>query len=158
MELKGAVAVVTGGASGIGRALCQRFYAEGARGIVVADVNEQGAAVVAAEVKGKSVRCDVGDERQIIELVRRAEADFGGIDLFCSNAGMATKGGPEAPNEDWQRNWQVNLMSHGYAARAVRTGMVKCGCGYLLQMASNDGPLTEMGSAIYAVTKHGAVA
>src|SRR5580704_5463425 len=158
MELKGSVAVVTGGASGIGRALCQRFAAEGARGIVVSDMNEKGAQAVATEVKGLAVSCDVGSEAQIIELVRRAEETFGSIDLFCSNAGLATRGGEEAPDADWQRNWDVHLMSHVYAARAVLPGMLKRGRGYLLNTASAAGLLTEMGSAPYSVTKHGAVA
>ncbi|HET6326427.1 MAG TPA: SDR family oxidoreductase [Planctomycetaceae bacterium] len=158
MELKGSVAVVTGGASGIGRALCQRFAAEGARGIVVSDMNEKGAQAVADEVKGVAVSCDVGVEAQIIELVRRAEEAFGSIDLFCSNAGLATRGGEEAPDADWQRNWDVHVMSHVYAARAVLPGMLKRGHGYLLNTASAAGLLTEMGSAPYSVTKHAAVA
>jgi NAD(P)-dependent dehydrogenase (short-subunit alcohol dehydrogenase family) len=158
MELKGSVAVVTGGASGIGRALCQRFAAEGARGIVVSDMNEKGAQAVAAEVNGVAVGCDVGVEAEIIELVRRAEEAFGSIDLFCSNAGLATRGGEEASDADWQRNWNVHLMSHVYAARAVLPGMLKRGHGYLLNTASAAGLLTEMGSAPYSVTKHAAVA
>jgi len=158
MELKGSVAVVTGGASGIGRALCQRLAAEGARGIVVSDMNEKGAQAVATEVKGLSVGCDVGSEAQIIDLVRRAEEAFGSIDLFCSNAGLATRGGEEAPDADWQRNWDVHVMSHVYAARAVLPGMLKRGQGYLLNTASAAGLLTEMGSAPYSVTKHAAVA
>jgi NAD(P)-dependent dehydrogenase (short-subunit alcohol dehydrogenase family) len=158
MELKGSVAVVTGGASGIGRALCQRFAAEGARGIVVSDMNDKGAQAVATEVKGLAVSCDVGVEAQIIELVRRAEEAFGSIDLFCSNAGLATRGGEEASDADWLRNWDVHLMSHVYAARAVLPGMLKRGRGYLLNTASAAGLLTEMGSAPYSVTKHAAVA
>jgi NAD(P)-dependent dehydrogenase (short-subunit alcohol dehydrogenase family) len=158
MELKGSVTVVTGGASGIGRALCQRFAAEGARGIVVADMNEEGARAVAAEVKGIAVGCDVGLEEQIVNLVRRAEEAFGPIDLFCSNAGLATKGGAEASDPDWKRNWDVHVMSHVYAARAVLPGMLKRGRGYLLNTASAAGLLTEMGSAPYSVTKHAAVA
>src|SRR6202035_2287869 len=106
-----------------------------------------GAVAVAAEVKGVAVRCDVGDERQVAELVRRAEEAFGRIDLFCSHAGIATKGGAEASDDDWQRNWQVNLMSHVYAARAVLPGMLKRGRGYLLNTASAAGFLTEQGSA-----------
>jgi NAD(P)-dependent dehydrogenase (short-subunit alcohol dehydrogenase family) len=158
MELKGSVVVVTGGASGIGRALCQRFAAEGARGIVVSDMNEKGAQAVAAEVNGLAVGCDVGVEAQVIELVRRTEEAFGSIDLFCSNAGLATRGGEEASDADWQRNWDVHLMSHVYAARAVLPGMLKRGHGYLLNTASAAGLLTEMGSAPYSVTKHAAVA
>jgi NAD(P)-dependent dehydrogenase (short-subunit alcohol dehydrogenase family) len=158
MELKGSVIVVTGGASGIGRALCRRFAAEGARGVVVADMNEQGAQAVAAEVKGIGVACDVGDEQQLVDLVRRAEESYGPIDLFCSNAGLATRGGEEAPDADWQLNWDVHLMSHVYAARAVLPGMIERGRGYLLNTASAAGLLTEMGSAPYSVTKHAAVA
>jgi NAD(P)-dependent dehydrogenase (short-subunit alcohol dehydrogenase family) len=158
MELKGCVAVVTGGASGIGRALCRRLAAEGARGIVVADMNEQGAQAVAAEVKGIAVGCDVAVEKQIVNLVQRAEQAFGQIDLFCSNAGLATKGGAEAPDADWQRQWNVHVMAHIYAARAVLPDMIKRGRGYLLNTASAAGLLTEMGSAPYSVTKHAAVA
>jgi NAD(P)-dependent dehydrogenase (short-subunit alcohol dehydrogenase family) len=158
MELKGCVAVVTGGASGIGRALCRRFAAEGARGVVVSDLNEQGAQTVAAEIKGIAVACDVGVEQQIVNLVQRAEQAFGQIDLFCSNAGLATKGGAEAPDKDWQRNWDVHVMSHVHAARAVLPAMLKRGSGYLLNTASAAGLLTEMGSAPYSVTKHAAVA
>ena len=128
------------------------------QGIVVSDINEAGAAAVAEEVKGLAVRCDVGDERQVAELVRQGEEAFDRIDLFCSNAGIATKGGSEASDADWQRNWQVNLMSHVYAARAVLPGMLKRGRGYLLNTASAAGLLTEMGSAPYSVTKHAAVA
>jgi NAD(P)-dependent dehydrogenase (short-subunit alcohol dehydrogenase family) len=158
MELKDCVAVVTGGASGIGRALCRRFAAEGAKAIVVADLDENRAAAVAKEVNGLAVRCDVAEERQIVELVRRAEDAYGAIDLFCSNAGIATKGGVEASDADWQRNWQIHLMAHVYAARAVVPGMLERGRGYLLQTASAAGLLTEMGSAPYSVTKHAAVA
>src|SRR5580704_18628734 len=158
MELKGSITVVTGGASGIGRALCQRFAAEGARGILVADMNEEGARAVAAEVKGIAVGCDVGVEEQIVKLVHRAEEAFGPIDLFCSNAGLATKGGAESSDADWKRNWDVHVMSHVYAARAVLPAMLKRGRGYLLNTASAAGLLTEMGSAPYSVTKHGAVA
>src|SRR5690349_7359351 len=114
MELQGTVALVTGGASGIGRALCRRIHSEGARGIVVADLDEQGAQAVAEEIGGLAIRCDVADERQVIEMVARAEREFGGIDLLCSNAGLASKGGIEAPNSDWERHWQVHVMSHVY--------------------------------------------
>ncbi len=158
MEIKGGVAVVTGGGSGIGRALCRRFAAEGARGVVVADIDHERARAVAEEIHGLAVGCDVGNEREIIDLVRQAKERFGEIDLFCSNAGLATKGGVEAPDSDWQFNWQVHLMAHVYAARAVLPGMLARGRGYLLHTASAAGLLTEMGSAPYSVTKHAAVA
>ena len=156
-EAAGKVAVVTGGASGIGRALCRRFAAEGARGVVVADVDAAGAAQVAREIGGLAVRTDVSREADIVRLVERAMAAFGAIDLFCSNAGIAMEGGVETSDADWQRIWGINFMAHVYAARAVLPGMLARGRGYLLQTASAAGLLTQIGSAPYAVTKHAAV-
>ncbi len=158
MELAGRHAVVTGGASGIGRALARRFAKEGARGVVVADLDEAGAKSVADEIGGLGVGLDVSDEVQLQELVASAEARFGPVDLFCSNAGIGIHGGVEVPDEDWSRIWEINLMSHIYAARAVLPGMIERGEGYLLNTASAAGLLTQIGSAPYAVTKHAAVA
>jgi NAD(P)-dependent dehydrogenase (short-subunit alcohol dehydrogenase family) len=157
MQLQGKVAVVTGGGSGIGRALCQRFAAEGARGVVVADLYEETARDTAAEFGGMAVAVDVGIEEQLVRLVERATAEFGVIDLFCSNAGICPQGGPEFTDAGWQRAWQVNVMSHIYAARAVLPGMIARRSGYLLQTASAAGLLTQLGSAPYSVTKHAAV-
>ena len=158
MKIAGKHAVVTGGASGIGRALARRFAAEGARAVTVADLDADGTAAVADEIGGVGVATDVSDEAQIRELVRRAEERGGPIDLFCSNAGIGTPGGVEATNEAWQRIWDINLMAHVYAARAVLPGMIERGEGYLLSTASAAGLLTQIGSAPYAVTKHAAVA
>jgi NAD(P)-dependent dehydrogenase (short-subunit alcohol dehydrogenase family) len=158
MQLKDKVAVVTGGANGIGRALCRRFAAEGARGVVVADLDADGAKQVAAEVGGLAVTVDVSDEADIQRLVEQSSKKFGAIDLFCSNAGIATGGGVEASNSEWQQIWDINLMAHVYAARAVLPAMIARGEGYLLQTASAAGLLTSIGSAPYAVTKHAAVA
>jgi NAD(P)-dependent dehydrogenase (short-subunit alcohol dehydrogenase family) len=158
MQLKDQHAIVTGGAHGIGRALCERFAAEGARGVVVADLDLEAAREVAARVNGLAVQVDVSSERDIQRLVAAASERFGPIDLFCSNAGIATGGGPDAPDRDWQRIWEVNLMAHVYAARAVLPAMVERGHGYLLQTSSAAGLLTSIGSAPYAVTKHAAVA
>lgn len=157
MKLTGKVAVVTGGASGIGRALCRRFAAEGARGVVVADLNGAGAEQVAQEIGGLAVRTDVSHEADIIDLVARTTAAYGAPDLFCSNAGIAMEGGVETPDSEWQRIWNINFMSHVYAARAVLPGMLARGEGYLLQTASAAGLMTQVGSAPYAVTKHAAV-
>jgi NAD(P)-dependent dehydrogenase (short-subunit alcohol dehydrogenase family) len=156
MELRDKVVVVTGGASGIGAALCRRFASEGAQGIVVADIDEEAAIHVAEEVGGLPITVDVGIEEEIITLVERATSQYGTIDLFCSNAGVYTSGGLEAPDKNWQRDWQVNVMSHVYAARAVLPGMLKQGDGYLLQTTSAAGLLTHVGSAPYSVTKHAA--
>jgi NAD(P)-dependent dehydrogenase (short-subunit alcohol dehydrogenase family) len=158
MQLKDKVAVVTGGANGIGRALCRRFAAEGARGVVVADRDAAGAKRVAEEIDGLAVTVDVSAEADIHRLVDQSTKKFGAIDLFCSNAGIATGGGVEAPNSEWQEIWDINLMAHVYAARAVLPAMIARGEGYLLQTASAAGLLTSIGSAPYAVTKHAAVA
>src|SRR4051812_29702922 len=158
MDLKDNVAVVTGGAGGIGRALCRRFAAAGARGVVVADVDEAGARRVAEEIGGLAVATDVGVEADLVRLVDRATEGFGPIDLFCSNAGIAVSGGVEVPDAEWRRIWDVNVMAHVHAARAVLPGMLARGRGYLLQTASAAGLLTQIGSAPYAVTKHAAVA
>jgi NAD(P)-dependent dehydrogenase (short-subunit alcohol dehydrogenase family) len=157
MEVKGKVVIVTGGALGIGRALCRRFASEGARAIVVADVNEAGAKAVAEEIKGKSVLCDVSKESDIIRLIRFTEETFGGVDLFCSNAGIAVMGGVEVANDDWQRIWEINVLAHVYAARAVFPGMIKRGGGFFMITASAAGLLSQIGSAPYSVTKHAAV-
>ena len=158
MDLKDKHVVVTGGASGIGRALCQRFAAEGAKGVVAADLDADGADKVASEVGGLGLAVDVGDEAQIVSLIEAAEEKYGPIDLFCSNAGIGIMGGVDASNEGWQKIWDVNVMAHVYAARALVPRMIERGGGYLLNTASAAGLLTQIGSAPYSVTKHGAVA
>ena len=158
MEVKDKVAIVTGGANGIGRALCRRLAAGGARGVVVADKDERAAMQVAEEIGGLAVAVDVSVEADSVRLVEQATARFGPVDLFCSNAGIGLNGGPEVSNADWERIWQINVMAHVYAARAVLPGMLKRGEGYLLNTASAAGLLTQIGSAPYSVTKHAAVA
>ena len=158
MQLKNKVAVVTGGANGIGRGLCERFAAEGARGVVVADRDAERAAEVAEKIGGLAVQVDVRREADIQNLVQQATEKVGPIDLVCSNAGIATGGDVDASDEAWQEIWEINLMAHVYAARAVLPEMLKRGDGYLLQTASAAGLLTSIGSAPYAVTKHAAVA
>ncbi|HEY9231483.1 MAG TPA: SDR family oxidoreductase, partial [Blastocatellia bacterium] len=157
MELKDKIAVVTGGATGIGRALCRRFAREGAR-VIVADLDEPGATEVAESIEGLAVKTDVSREADVIQLVARATEQFGRVDLFCSNAGIALDGGPEASDDGWERIWKINVMAHIYAARAVLPQMLERGDGYLLQTASAAGLLTQVGSAPYSVTKHAAVA
>jgi NAD(P)-dependent dehydrogenase (short-subunit alcohol dehydrogenase family) len=158
MELRDRVVVVTGGGNGIGAALCRRFASEGAGSVVVADLDAKAAAAVAAEIGGNSVPLDVSDGDAIAEVVAWTEATFGPIDLFCSNAGLGGMGGIEVPVETWQRTWDVNVMAHVHAARAVLPGMLARGEGYLLQTASAAGLLTNLGAAPYSVTKHAAVA
>jgi len=158
MHLQNKAIVVTGGASGIGAALCREFASHSPRGIIVADIDEAGAERVANDIDGVAIGVDVANEEAIQHLVREATRHIGPIDLFCSNAGVGCEGGLEATNGDWQRLWEINLMSHVYAARAVLPSMLERKQGYLLQTASAAGLLTQLGSAPYAVTKHAAVA
>ncbi len=157
MQLKDKTIVVTGAASGIGRAMARRFKAEGARLVVCSDLNGDGARAVAAEVGGIAFETNVGREADIQHLIETVEADHGGIDLFCSNAGIGIGGGAEASNEGWQRIWDINVMAHVWAARHVVPRMIARGGGYLLNTSSAAGLLSQIGSAPYAVTKHAAV-
>jgi len=158
MKLKDKVAVVTGGANGIGRAMCERFAAEGARGVVVADLDIARAESLAKEIGGFAIQTNVAVEADIANLVNQTNAAYGQIDLFCSNAGIGTPGGADEPNEIWQHIWEVNVMAHIYAARHVIPGMLARGKGYILATASAAGLLAQIGSAPYSVTKHAAVA
>ena len=151
--------VVTGAASGIGRALARRFAAEGARAVVVADLELQAVREVAGEFGGLAVRTDVGRAAQIEALVAQAVKANGPIDLFCSNAGIGGPGGgPEAPDAELQRTWEINVMSHVWAARALLPAMLARGDGYLLNTASAAGLLTQVSALGYSMTKHAAVA
>jgi NAD(P)-dependent dehydrogenase (short-subunit alcohol dehydrogenase family) len=157
MEIAGKVAVITGGGSGIGRAICRRFAAEGAR-VVVTDVNQEAARGVAGEIGGLAVPCDVGVEDDVRRLVRETESAYGPIDLFHSNAGIATGGDPiSTPNEVWERQWATNFMAHVYATRAVLPGMLERGSGYLVHTSSMAGILSSHGNSTYAATKHAVV-
>jgi NAD(P)-dependent dehydrogenase (short-subunit alcohol dehydrogenase family) len=158
MKVSGKVVVVTGGASGIGRALSRRFAADGAKHVAVADLDGDGATAVAAEFGGSSHRLDVAKETDVVALIDTVEREHGPIDLFCSNAGIGIGRGIDAPDSVWQKIWEVNLMSHVYAARTLIPRMVKRGGGYLFSTASAAGLLSQIGSVTYAVTKHAAVA
>ena len=163
MNIDGRVVVVTGGASGIGRALCRSFAAKGAAGVVVSDINGEGAAAVAQELSDKGtkaigVRTDVSRYEDVQALVAEAESAFGPVDIFCANAGIIVVGGPEASDEDWDRIWSINVKAHIYAARALLPSMLERGEGYIVTTASAAGLLTQLGSAPYSVTKHAAVA
>jgi NAD(P)-dependent dehydrogenase (short-subunit alcohol dehydrogenase family) len=157
MEVTGRAIVVTGGAKGIGRALATRFATAGAAAVIVADLDVEGAKAVAREIGGTAIGCDVSRESDVKELVDRVLADHGRIDIFCSNAGIAVGGGPEASNEDWQRIWEVNLMSHVLVARHVLPGMLARGEGYLLGTVSAAGLLNHVFAAPYGVTKAAAL-
>ncbi|MEM7767023.1 MAG: SDR family oxidoreductase [Pseudomonadota bacterium] len=157
MELKDRIIVVTGAASGIGRAMVKRYNAEGAKLVVSADLDGDGAAKTAADFGGVALTTDVSREADIQRLIETVEADHGPIDLFCSNAGIGISGGAEASNEGWQKIWDINVMAHVWAARHLIPLMVARGGGYLLNTSSAAGLLSQIGSAPYAVTKHAAV-
>lgn len=156
MDIRGRVVVVTGAGRGIGAAMCRQFAAAGAELVVVSDRDEEAAMSVASGLgtAGWAVRCDVAVESEVRGLVTQVLERVGRIDIFCSNAGITVKGGVEATNAEWQRMWDVNVMSRIYAARAVVPGMLQQGRGYFVQTASAAGLLTEIGSASYSVTKH----
>jgi NAD(P)-dependent dehydrogenase (short-subunit alcohol dehydrogenase family) len=159
MELANRHVVVTGAASGIGRALARRFAAEGARAVVVADLELRSALDVAGEFGGLAIHTDVSRPAEIETLVAEAVKANGPIDLFCSNAGIGGPGGgPEAPDAELQRTWEINVMSHVWAARALLPAMLARGEGYLLNTASAAGLLTQVSALGYSITKHAAVA
>jgi NAD(P)-dependent dehydrogenase (short-subunit alcohol dehydrogenase family) len=157
MELKDRIAVVTGAAAGIGRALAVRFAREGAKLVVCADIDEAGARETAAIAGGVAFRTDVSKEGDIAALIETIEREHGPIDLFVSNAGIGIGGGAEVPDEGWQKIWDINVMAHVWAARHLVPRMKARGGGYLLNTASAAGLLSQVGSAPYAVTKHAAV-
>lgn len=162
MNVKDKVVVVTGGADGIGRALVERFHREGAKTVVVADLNSEKAKSVADAISGAAATCDVGREADIVRLVEETEKRHGPIALFCSNAGIGDlMQKPDhvasAPNANWEHSWAVNVMAHVYAARALVPLMVKRGGGYFLNTVSAAGLLSQIGNAVYATTKHAAV-
>ena len=164
MDIQGKVVVVTGGASGIGKALCVAFAAAGARGVVVSDLDGDGAHAVAAVIGTQhpatgvlAVRTDVAQASEVQALVDAATTRFGQVDVFCSNAGVLSRSDADASAETWQRHWDVNVMAHVHAANAVLPQMRARGQGWLLQTASAAGLLSQVNAAAYSVTKHAAV-
>ncbi|MBE1281812.1 MAG: SDR family NAD(P)-dependent oxidoreductase [Rhodobacteraceae bacterium] len=157
MEITGKTVVVTGAASGIGRALAEAFAAAGAGHVICADLNLAGAKTVAGAIAGTAFQVDVSNEKDIAELVESVEETVAPIDIFCSNAGILATGGVEVANDTWQKIWEINVMSHVWAARHVVPRMIERGGGYLLNTASAAGLLNQVGAAPYGVTKHAAV-
>ena len=162
MDLHGKTAVVTGAASGIGRALAEHLARAGAR-VAISDIDFDGALRVAAGIESERpggavpVACDVALEGEVGNLVDRAEAAFGPVDLFCANAGVGGGHDIDTPDEGWDHAWAVNVQAHVYAARRLVPGWVERGEGYFLSTASAAGLLTALGSAPYSVSKHAAV-
>jgi NAD(P)-dependent dehydrogenase (short-subunit alcohol dehydrogenase family) len=163
MNVAGKIVVVTGGGSGIGKALCRAFHTAGAGKVVVADIDAAAALEVAAAIGGRAFTCDVAWDAEVCALIETTERDCGPIDLFCSNAGIAsgfdllTANAAAASDEIWTRAFAVNVMAHIYAARALIPLMRTRGGGYLLNTVSAAGLLSQIGSAVYATTKHAAL-
>ena len=158
MELKDKVVVITGGSGGIGRAMAKAFLAQGAKAIVLADLDAAAVAAAAKEIGCDGMACDVTQEPQVQALVKYTVDRHGPIDLFCSNAGAGMPGVlTDAANEVWQKQWDLHVMAHLYAARAVLPSMIERGGGYLLNTASAAGLLAALGTGPYTVTKAAAV-
>lgn len=153
MEIQDRVAIVTGGGGGIGSAVARHWMGLGARAVVVADRDGAAAERVGAEIGCLGVALDVTDESAIVALVERVEQELGPIDIFFSNAGAGVEGGVDAANSSWQAQWELHVMAHVYAARAVLPSMTARGEGYLVQTASAAGLLAAVGSMPYSVTK-----
>ena len=158
MELRDKILVITGGSGGIGKAMARAFLREGAKAVMLADLNEGLVKQAAAEIGCDGMACDVTNETQIAALVETTETKHGPIDVFCSNAGAGGSGLlTDAHNDVWQRQWELHVMAHLYAARAVIPGMIERGSGYLMNTASAAGLLAALGSGPYTVTKAAAV-
>ena len=157
MELKDKIVVITGAGSGIGRALALRFHAEGAKQIVCADINLDNAQQTADMIAGVAMMADVSREQDTARIIEDTETSIGPIDLFCCNAGVGLGESIDSPNAEWQTIWDINVMSHVYAARHLIPRMVKRGGGYFLNTSSAAGLLNQIGGAAYGVTKHAAV-
>jgi NAD(P)-dependent dehydrogenase (short-subunit alcohol dehydrogenase family) len=158
MEMRDKHIVVTGGAGGIGRALVERFTREGARAVVVADADFDGAQAVAAEFGGVAVRLDAGSPTDVTALIDVATEHNGPIDVYFSNAGVGgPAAGPETPDSEWDRLWRIHVMSHVWAARILVPRMTEAGGGYLVNTSSAAGLLIQPSAMAYTVTKHAAV-
>ena len=158
MKIQDAVCVITGGSGGIGKSMAAAFLEAGAEAVVLADLDASAVQNAATELNCEGRVCNVTDESDIVDLVRHCESRYGRIDLFCSNAGAGGEGVlTDAENAVWQLQWELHVMSHVYAARAVLPGMLERGQGYLLNTASAAGLLAALGSGPYSVTKAAAV-
>ncbi|MGR3759439.1 SDR family NAD(P)-dependent oxidoreductase [Roseobacteraceae bacterium NS-SX3] len=157
MQIRNSCVVVTGAASGIGKALANTFAARGAAHVICADIDLDGAERTAKAINGTALQVDASQEDSIADLIDHVETRIAPVGLFCSNAGILTLGGFEVPDADWQRIWEINVMSHVWAARHLVPRMLERGGGYLLNTASAAGLLNQIGAAPYGVTKHAAV-
>jgi NAD(P)-dependent dehydrogenase (short-subunit alcohol dehydrogenase family) len=158
MRVAGKVVVVTGAGNGIGAALAHRFAGEGASAVIAADIDLEAATGVAEAIDGHAFRVDVADEESHRQLIQEVESNFGPIELFCANAGVAFEGDEQSPDSDWDHMLGINFWAHIYAARQLIPLWLGRGRGYLLVTASAAGLLSNIGAVQYTVTKHAAVA
>ena len=157
MIISGKIAVITGGASGIGKAVAQKLVEEKAAAVFIADQNEKTLKKAASDIDAKPILCDVSKEGNIKDLVEKVQNEVGHIDIFMSNAGVYTEGNETAEDSEWMRNWSIHVMAHVYAARAVLPSMIRNKSGYLINTSSAAGLLTHIDSATYSTTKHAAI-
>ena len=157
MQVNNKVVVITGAGSGIGRALAEKFASEGAAKIICVDINGANAQETADKIGGVAMTCDVSKDAEIQRVIDDTENTYGAIDLFCSNAGIGMGESEQSPDSDWQTSWEVNVMSHVYAARHLVPRMLARGGGYFMNTSSAAGLLNQIGSATYGVTKHAAI-
>lgn len=159
MDISGKVVVITGAASGIGRALAHKFVNCNASKVILVDLNSKLVQEAAKNVLNSvPITCDVTKEKHITKVIDEVEADFGPIDIFCSNAGVAIMGDETSENHIWQTNWDLHVMAHVYASRVLASRMVKRGAGCFILTASAAGLLSHVNSATYSVSKHATVA
>ena len=157
MQIQDKRVVVTGAASGIGKALCEAFNKAGAKSVVCVDMNIEGATETAIYINGLAVQANVGKEADVINVIDKANEYSGGIDIFCSNAGILSLGDEQASVEDWSRNWNLHVISHALAAKKLIPDMLKRGSGYFVNTASAAGLLSHIDSITYSTTKHAAI-
>jgi NAD(P)-dependent dehydrogenase (short-subunit alcohol dehydrogenase family) len=157
MEVRDKIVVVTGAASGIGKAMADRFTREGAKQVVAVDLDTAGVTATGDELGCVAMTADVSNEADIVRVIEASESEVGPIDLFCSNAGIGAGSDLAAPNQEWQLSWDVNVMAHVYAARHLVPRMIERGGGYFLNTSSAAGLLNQIGGAAYGVTKHAAI-
>lgn len=159
MNVKDKIILVTGGANGIGKALCERFHAEGAKKIYVADIDFDNAKIVAESIDGKALKLNVADEENCQNVVKAILNESGRIDFIASNAGIGgSEGLLEVSNEDWRNIYEVNVLSHVFLARAAFPSMIENSSGAFMITSSAAGLLTHPTGASYSATKHAAVA
>tara|TARA_B100000401_G_scaffold397829_1_gene308132 strand:- start:3883 stop:4650 length:768 start_codon:yes stop_codon:yes gene_type:complete len=157
MDIERKVVVITGGASGIGKAVGKLMVNKGADKVFLADLNENLLNKTAEEIGAIPIVCDVSNEESVKALVNEVTLKTRVIDIFMSNAGIYVEGDENTLNQEWMRNWSIHVMAHVYAARAVLPGMIKRESGYLINTSSAAGLLTHIDSATYSTTKHAAI-